>query len=103
MEFGSHALTHPSLPHLSRHEKARQIGDSVERCASLSGEVPRAFAYPYGDFDQESAGLVEKAGFECACATEDRCVDGNSGAYALPRIGVGDWTPRRLARALSSR
>lgn len=103
VEFGSHALAHPSLPHLSRQEKALQIGDSVERCASLSGEVPRTFAYPYGDFDEESATLVEEAGFECACATEDRCVDANSGAYALPRIGVGDWTPRRLARALASR
>lgn len=103
VEFGSHALTHPSLPHLSRQEKARQIHESVQRCAALSGHMPRAFAYPYGDLDEGSARIVEEAGFECACATQDRCVEADSEVYALPRIAVGDWNPRRLARALAMR
>ena len=100
--FGSHALTHPSLPHLTRAEKVREIGDSVERCAALSGHVPRTFAYPYGDFDEDSAKLVEEAGFEAACSAEGHCVDARSEVFALPRLGVGDWTWRRLARTLGS-
>lgn len=101
IEFGSHALTHPSLPQLSSGEKARQIRGSFERCAALSGNVPLAFAYPYGDFDQESADLVEESGFDCACATGGRCVSRGVGLFALPRIGVCNGDGRALARALS--
>ena len=46
MEFGSHSMRHASLPLLSREEKAREIGDSVIRCAELTGLAPRSFAYP---------------------------------------------------------
>lgn len=100
VEFGSHALTHPSLPQLPRAEKARQIEASVERCAALSGSAPLTFAYPYGDFDAESAQLVERAGFDCACATGDRSVSRAAPVFTLPRVGVGNVDGRGLALAL---
>lgn len=103
IEFGSHALTHPSLPNLSSDEKARQISGSRDLCAFVTGSRPCIFAYPYGDFDEESASLVRQAGFEAACITEDRCVTPDSSLFALPRIGVGNWTARQLARALARR
>lgn len=101
IQFGSHALTHPSLPRLNSSEKAREIQESVVRCWALSGQRPRSFAYPFGDFDAESLALVEKAGFELACATEERSVPAGQSVFALPRLGVGNWTAARLERALS--
>jgi peptidoglycan/xylan/chitin deacetylase (PgdA/CDA1 family)/glycosyltransferase involved in cell wall biosynthesis len=100
VQFGSHGLTHPSLPRLGSAEKAREIRDSVDRCAQLTGVQPRSFAYPYGDFDPESEQLAEQAGFSCACKADGWFVTKNSSRFALPRIFVGNWDSSRLARQL---
>jgi peptidoglycan/xylan/chitin deacetylase (PgdA/CDA1 family) len=99
--FGSHALTHPSLPALNKVEKAREIKGSRPRCTELSGEVPRAFAYPYGDLDAESMRLVHEAGFDCACSTEGDFVGSRTDRFALPRLQVGNWDVARFADMLS--
>ena len=101
IDIGSHALTHPWLASLSSSEKAREIGESVERCASLAGSRPTTFAYPYGNFDAESAALAKAAGFTCACATIPTSVRRDSGLFALPRIQVGNWDAGELARRLA--
>lgn len=102
IEFGSHALTHPSLPALSSADKAREVGDSVARCQALTGVAPRIFAYPYGDYDAESARLVENAGFLCACATDGRSVTDRSNLFALPRVGVSNCSGAELGRQLAT-
>lgn len=100
--FGSHALTHPWLPSLDHLSKTREIGESRERCAALTGSAPTTFAYPYGDRDEDSERLVEQAGFLCACTTEARPVGVGSRQFALPRIAVADVSARSLARAIRS-
>lgn len=100
VEFGSHALAHPSLPHLPPREKERQIFESLERCAKVTGRSPRTFAYPYGDVDEESMIIVESAGFVGACTTRASFVGRRSSPFALPRIQVGNWTGDKLRREL---
>ena len=100
LEWGSHALTHPSLPSLSSEEKRREIVQSVERCTELFGRVPKTFAYPYGDCDLESERLVGEAGFVCACTTENGTVTRSSSVLRLPRVQVGNWEVADLARVL---
>lgn len=102
IDFGSHAMTHASLPALSPAAKEAEIHGSMERCAALTGVRPRAFAYPYGDLDAQSERLVEEAGFACACSTEGAFVTSRSRPFALPRIWIGDWDARRLARLLGA-
>lgn len=102
VDFGSHALTHPSLPALTVAEKRRQIEGSVERCSALSGLRPLTFAYPFGDYDGECERMVEQAGFVCACTTEQRAVSRGSSAYELPRIAMENWDTRTLADALGA-
>jgi peptidoglycan/xylan/chitin deacetylase (PgdA/CDA1 family) len=91
VDFGSHGVSHPSLPALANEEKAREIGESQRRCEALTGTAPAAFAYPFGDVDEESIRLVEQAGYACACATGDRFVTRQSKPFALPRLRVGNW------------
>jgi peptidoglycan/xylan/chitin deacetylase (PgdA/CDA1 family) len=100
VEFGSHALTHRSLPALNAADRAREISESLARCESLAGYRPRSFAYPFGDADADSIRLVEEAGFECACITGERSVSPNSDVYALPRIGIGNLPATALPRTL---
>jgi peptidoglycan/xylan/chitin deacetylase (PgdA/CDA1 family) len=100
VEFGSHAMRHASLPRLGQEEKAREIGESVARCAELTGSLPQSFAYPYGDFDRESVRLVAQAGFVCACRADGSFVRRGSDRFAIPRLFVGNWDSDRLARQL---
>lgn len=102
ISFGSHALTHPWLSSLASSEKAREILDSKERCEALTGSPSDSFAYPYGNFDEESRRLVERAGFGCACSTARSAVGARSSRFALPRVQVGNWDSRSLKRALGS-
>jgi peptidoglycan/xylan/chitin deacetylase (PgdA/CDA1 family) len=96
ISFGSHGLTHPSLPGLSHDEKLREISESRSRCAALTGSAPASFAYPFGEHDDASVRLVEDAGYDCACATGDSFVGSRSSVFALPRFNVGNWEPERL-------
>lgn len=101
IEFGSHTLTHASLPLLATAEKANEIQASIERCQTLTGQRPRSFAYPFGDYDEESEGLVRAAGFACGCTTEQSPVRAGANRFALPRLAVGNWSPGQLKRALA--
>lgn len=100
VEFGSHALTHPWLPTLSTSERRREIGESGSRCEALTGKQPVTFAYPYGAYDAESEKLVEESGYICALTTEERSVATSSRAFALGRVGVGNWPGGLLGRKL---
>lgn len=100
VEFGSHALTHSSLPALERDAREREIRLSRERCLDLTGAEPENFAYPYGDYDAESMRLVEQAGFLCAVTSDSAFVTCRNHLFALPRIRVGNWDPAGLRKCL---
>ena len=100
IEFGSHALSHASLPNLSPSERAREVRDSAKACETLTGTRPSTFAYPFGDYDEECEALVRDAGYECACTAEPHAVRRDSRLFALPRVQVGNWSSRMLAREL---
>lgn len=102
IEFGSHALSHASLPGLSSAEKRREIASSVEVCQKLTGTRPATFAYPFGDIDPESEEFVAEAGFACACTVEPRAVAPDDDPFALPRLKVGNWASRRLRQELAN-
>jgi peptidoglycan/xylan/chitin deacetylase (PgdA/CDA1 family) len=102
VNVGAHSLTHTSLPERTRAEKKREIEGSRDACETLTGTAPRTFAYPYGDFDDESASLVEAAGFECACTTVETGVSRTADPFRLPRLQVRNWSSGELAHALSA-
>jgi peptidoglycan/xylan/chitin deacetylase (PgdA/CDA1 family) len=101
IQFGSHALSHVSLPGLSRDEKATEIRNSVGACEELVGTRPVSFAYPFGDFDAECEALVVEAGFACACTAEPRAIAADDDIFALPRLRVGNWTWQQLRQELA--
>lgn len=100
IQFGSHSLSHPSLPRLPRAQKRTEIQESLDRCEALTGRRPRAFAYPFGEFDRESETLVEQAGFTCACTAKYKAATPESRRYALPRLMVGNITAGTLKRVV---
>ena len=62
-EIGSHTLTHPHLPALSREQARAEIFDSRKRLEDRFGVPVRHFCYPYGDQDEAVRELVGEAGY----------------------------------------
>jgi peptidoglycan/xylan/chitin deacetylase (PgdA/CDA1 family)/glycosyltransferase involved in cell wall biosynthesis len=89
VQFGSHSLTHPSLPQLSDNELRREVADSKSRLEDLLGSEVTSFAYPYGDVDARVRAAVAEAGYRFAFTVnpgrnlwDDR--------FALKRIEVSE-------------
>jgi peptidoglycan/xylan/chitin deacetylase (PgdA/CDA1 family) len=101
VELGGHTISHPVLPSLSADEQKREMADGKAACDALSGHRVTGFAYPYGEFDEQSARLAQDCGFEWACSTEAKGL-GRPGTdlFLLPRIQVMDWNGETFARAL---
>src|SRR5262249_11272234 len=62
MEVGAHTLTHPHLTTLPPEAQAREIGGSVELIERRLGVRARGFAYPGGDYDARTVGVVDALG-----------------------------------------
>jgi peptidoglycan/xylan/chitin deacetylase (PgdA/CDA1 family) len=75
-----------------RHEIERSRRD----CERLTGTVPDAFAYPFGELNEEVVASVRDAGFALACTSEPGLAWVDGEALTTPRIGVGDWSASRL-------
>ncbi len=69
VQFGSHTLTHPSLPSLSDHDLERELRDSKARLEDLLGDEVSSFAYPYGEVDRRVRSAVAAAGYKVAFTT----------------------------------
>jgi len=86
--IGSHTCTHPRLPELDPEAKRREIRNSK---ASLEGTIGRgvtAFAYPYGQFDDDARNAVEEAGYRIACSASSGFNSPDVDRYLLRRIEV---------------
>jgi len=84
--FGSHGYNHCDLTSLSADTSLQEILLSKELIReNLSGRI-RYFSYPYGRYDRETQGLVEKAGFEAAFTTIPGTIRPGNDPYALKRI-----------------
>lgn len=99
--LGSHAITHPSLPALSKPGKTAEIEGSARQFEQLMGARPKTFAYPYGDLDAESVDVVAESGYDLACSTREDLVWPDAEPLLLPRLAVGNWSPREFRLRLS--
>jgi peptidoglycan/xylan/chitin deacetylase (PgdA/CDA1 family) len=91
VEICAHSVTHPTLPLLGREEKRAEILGSRHACEMLLGHPVPAFAYPFGDYDEECVAVVGEAGFAIACTVEPRPVRRGDPPLRLPRVMVYDW------------
>ena len=115
IEIGSHTLTHPHLPRLSRKEAGRQILVSRRRIEEMLQVPVRLFAYPYGEAGTAKGPLrtsVRSAGYLAACTTRPGHNHADTDRYALsrvpplsPKLEPGHFTHElsRLARGKTGR
>lgn len=69
IEFGSHTLTHRSLPDASEEVARREIEESRTGLETILMKPTTTFAYPYGQLDNRVAAAVGRAGYLGAYAS----------------------------------
>ncbi len=88
IEIGGHTLTHPHLDKLSIDEQRTEIEENKKQLETLIGLPLTAFAYPYGDWDEDSKRLVQEAGYEFGIATNSGPLAMHEDKFLIRRIGI---------------
>ncbi len=83
IEIGGHGADHRDLRQLSADELFRQTSTVRADLARATGYAPRAFAYPYGLFDDAARRAVAAAGYDVAFSVFD-----DAGTFAISRVDV---------------
>ena len=100
VEIGAHSVTHPVLSGLSPEEQSLEIHLSRDACRDLVSNSPRAFAYPFGDYDDDTLAATADAGFQIACTTTACCIGRRTESLQMPRLQVNGWNARELVAAM---
>ncbi|MCX6043821.1 MAG: polysaccharide deacetylase family protein [Chloroflexi bacterium] len=91
IELGAHTLTHPILPTLTPEDQFNEIVGSRYMLEKMIHQPVLSFAYPNGDFTEETRKLVNAAGFNTACTTINGRVEPGDDVFCLRRCAVNDW------------
>jgi peptidoglycan/xylan/chitin deacetylase (PgdA/CDA1 family) len=70
IEFGSHTMTHPWLPHVTDERLRKEVTESKYRLEDLFGIEMTSFAYPFGGVDERVRSAVGDAGYKLAFTIE---------------------------------
>jgi peptidoglycan/xylan/chitin deacetylase (PgdA/CDA1 family) len=101
VEIGAHTVNHPFLSQLSQPLQKQEIATSKLELEQLLRKEVKSFAYPHGNYNQETLELVEKIGFTSACSTFMNRVESQSPLFSLPRIQVCNWHHQVFSQNLS--
>jgi peptidoglycan/xylan/chitin deacetylase (PgdA/CDA1 family) len=88
IEIGAHTETHRPLDLLPAAEAGREIATSKSRLESALAHPVRTFAYPHGYYDRRVCALVQRAGFDSACAVKNALSSARDEQFALARLTV---------------
>lgn len=66
VEFGGHSTNHVFLGRISKEDATREIQENRQRLQQLLGVPPKSFAYPSGDFTQETIEILNALGYRYA-------------------------------------
>jgi peptidoglycan/xylan/chitin deacetylase (PgdA/CDA1 family) len=100
IELGAHSLSHPRLSSLPRPDQDQEIAGSKRRLEGIAGHQVHAFAYPHGDYSEETAALVREAGYRCACTSSPDVCRAGTDPFALPRFWPDQRGDGRFSRWL---
>ena len=95
--MGAHTVRHLCLPQQPFDVQVTEIAASREALERIAGIPIRAFAYPFGAFDDVSARAVREAGMEWAFTCDARCLTWRDDPLHLPRVEIQEPAPRRFA------
>jgi peptidoglycan/xylan/chitin deacetylase (PgdA/CDA1 family) len=103
MEIGSHTVNHVRLSTANELVARYELTASAARIASVTGQRPTTFAYPFGGEDPTDQGLVADTGYAMAFTEVGGCSVSWFNRFAAPRIRVSPGTsPAGLVHELEA-
>ena len=101
MEIGSHTVGHVRLTTTSLSSALQQLSGSAASIASVTGQRPTTFAYPFGTTDPLRQDLVRQAGYAMAFTEANGCWMSWPTRLMAPRVRVTpSTTPEGLLHTL---
>lgn len=70
VDFQSHTLFHPSLPHCNNKEAWSEINESKKLLERKLNKKIYAIAYPFGEYSARDIELCKKAGYMCGVTVD---------------------------------
>jgi poly-beta-1,6-N-acetyl-D-glucosamine N-deacetylase len=90
VDFGSHTCFHTILPKCDLHGKISEINGSVDRLNELLEQPLTSFAFPNGDYEDESIELLKKCNIKIGRTIDAGWNNRKSNPYKLKVTGVSD-------------
>lgn len=87
IEIGSHSVTHPYLNHKIREEQQREVFESKLILTELTRKPVNYFAYPGGNYNEQTLVLTINAGYEAAFSMIPDRLNKNP-HYEIGRVGL---------------
>jgi len=87
IEFGSHTLNHKNLVTLPMEEAQKEIKESKEEVESLICTKCRAFAYPYGKYNEKTVKIVKELGYDNATIVKRGFFEKEQ-PFMIKRVGI---------------
>jgi peptidoglycan/xylan/chitin deacetylase (PgdA/CDA1 family) len=100
VEIGVHTVHHLSLSSHPPAVQREEIQGGRRELEEVLGHPVKSFSYPFGQFRNDTATLVRRAGFSCACTTEEEPVWKLNDRFQLPRFGVENWSGEEFEKRL---
>lgn len=101
MRVGSHGMTHRPWRSVDDTELRRELVDTAETLAAVTGQPVREVACPLGDYDRRVLGAVRRYGFDRLYTVDGGSA--HSGAWLQSRYTVrADDTPADIERKVRS-
>jgi peptidoglycan/xylan/chitin deacetylase (PgdA/CDA1 family) len=105
MTIGAHTVTHPILARVDLREAEREMRDSRDELAALTGQDVALFAYPNGrpsrDYAADHVALAQRVGFCAAVTTSPGVAAAATDFYQLPRFTPPTKNPVRFGLELA--
>jgi peptidoglycan/xylan/chitin deacetylase (PgdA/CDA1 family) len=88
IEFGSHTLSHVNLSTIDDKQLENEISLSKEKVENIINKECKAFAYPYGKFNDKIVASIKKAGYTNATVVKRGLYELGDNTFTIKRIGI---------------
>lgn len=88
IEFGSHSLSHVNLSKITDKELENELLISKQKVEEIIKKDCKAFAYPYGKFDDKIVDFTKKAGYKNSTVVKRGLYDLGDDPFIIKRIGI---------------
>ncbi|MCI0412578.1 polysaccharide deacetylase family protein [bacterium] len=100
MNIGAHSVTHPVLSKFSRETQRQEIEGSKAQLEEILGSPVDTFAYPHGEYSNDTISILRDAGFLCSCSTAPEVMKDEMDPFQLPRFQAMNWDGDQFSKQL---